>query len=84
MLVRDVNIHRRETEKHDVDKHEGEKSEKQVDDSRKPTESADTKPTEAYSRPARGTEEHKPESVPSKPSGDTPDAKKDESKPRDK
>jgi hypothetical protein len=77
MLIRDVNIHRRDVEKEDADKSEGQKSDK-------PTESAYTKPTEASSRLARDTDEHKPEPAPRKPSGDTPDAKKDDSQHRDK
>jgi hypothetical protein len=79
MIIRDVNIYRR-----DVEKQEGEKSEKQEDDSKKPTESAETKPTEANGRPARDTDEHKQESTSPQPTGETPDAHKDESKHRDK
>jgi hypothetical protein len=85
MFIREVNIDRREAEKQDADKPEGEKSDKQVDDSRHPTESSATKPTDAYGRSARGTDEQKPEPAPSKPTGDTPDVKKeDEPKSRDK
>jgi len=84
MLIRDVNIDRRETEKQDADKSEGDKSSSQEDDSKKPTESEETKPTEAYVRPARNTDEHKQESSSPKPTGETTEAHTDESKHRDK
>lgn len=42
-LKRDVNVHRRDTEKHDEDS--------------KPTETPETKPTTANIRPARSNEE---------------------------
>jgi len=80
MLIRDVNIHRREAEKQDADKSEGEKHE---DVSKKPTEDAETKPTEA-SRPVRDTDEHKQDSTSPKPIGETPTTHKDESTHRDK
>jgi hypothetical protein len=84
MLIRDVNIHRRDVEKQDGDKSEGEKSVTHEDDSKKPTEPAETKPTEAYGRSVRGTDEHTQESSSPKPTGETTEAHKDESKHKDK
>jgi hypothetical protein len=54
-LKRDVNVHRRDTERH------GEEP--------KPTEAPETKPTAANIRPARSNEEH-PESTSPKPTVD--------------
>jgi hypothetical protein len=80
MIIRDVNIHRRETEKQDAEKFEVEKPEKHEDDLKKPTESAETKPTEVTGRSARGTDEHQQESTSPTPTGETPDPHKDETK----
>lgn len=84
MLIRDVNIHRREAEKQEAEKSEGEKSEKHEDDSKKPTENAEPKSTETSGRSVRDTDEHKQESTSPKPAGETADAHKDESIHRDK
>jgi hypothetical protein len=84
MLIRDVNIHRRGTQTQDAGKSKEDKSASHEDDSKESTESEETKPTEAYIRPARSSDEHKQESSSPRPTGEITEAHKDESKHRDK
>jgi hypothetical protein len=74
-MITTLNIHRRETQEQ-----EAQKPEKPVEVSKKPEESADTKPTESTGRRVRGADLKKPESATAKPSAGSSDAKKDESK----
>jgi hypothetical protein len=75
MLVINDDFHRRET-----DKQEAQKPETPVEDWKKPTESAYTAPPKANDRLSRAAEEQKPESETDKPTEDSSDSKKDESK----